>query len=370
FDAVFRPGERATIQRWLSALPAELVGSRPRLLLAQTWMALVGGDLEGAGPPLAAAAGAAADAHEPFEPSVGTAASQLANIPAVIALARAFVAQLRGDAESTAALAARAQAELGEHEWLLDAIARWQLAAADWLRGRLEEAEGGFVSVIARCQLVGERGIAAASCHLLGQVQLAQGRPDAALATYQQTPDTTAPPGAPAKPASGIAFVGQAEVAYQRNELDAAREQITEGIARCRQLNYIQPLATGLATLAWIRQASDDPGGAREAMEEAGRAVPDPAVVSVFNPVPAAGAPGAGAGRPHRGRPLDPAPPRRPGGRAALPAGAGVSGAGAGAARPEPSRSGACAPGQDARGGGRPGPYQERHRDPGALGAR
>src|SRR5262249_57150044 len=49
FDAVFRPGERATIQRWLSALPAELVGSRPRLLLAQTWMALVGGDLEGAG---------------------------------------------------------------------------------------------------------------------------------------------------------------------------------------------------------------------------------------------------------------------------------------------------------------------------------
>ena len=287
FDAVFRPGERATIQRWLSALPAELVGSRPRLLLAQTWMALVGGDLEGAGPPLAAAAGTAADADEPFEPSVGTAASQLANIPAVIALARAFIAQLRGDAESTAALAARAQAELGEHEWLLDAIARWQLAAADWLRGRLEEAEGGFVSVIARCQLVGERGIAAASCHLLGQVQLAQGRPDAALATYQQTLEITAPPGGPAMPASGIAFVGQAEVAYQRNELDAAREQITEGIARCRQLNYIQPLATGLATLAWIRQASDDPGGAREAMEEAGRAVPDPAVVSVFNPVPA-----------------------------------------------------------------------------------
>jgi LuxR family maltose regulon positive regulatory protein len=288
FDAVFRPGERATIQRWLSALPAELVRSRPRLLLAQTWIALVGGDLEGAGPPLAAAAGVAADAaDEPFEPSVGTAASQLANIPAVIALARAFIAQLRGDAESTAALTARAQAELDEDEWLLDAIARWQLAVADWLRGRLEEAEGAFVSVIARCRPVGERGIAAASCHLLGQVQLAQGRPDAALVTYEQTLEITAPPGRPAMPASGIAFVGQAEVAYQRNELDVAREHITEGIARCRQLNYTQPLATGLATLAWIRQASDDPVGAREAMERAGRAVPDPAVVSVFNPAPA-----------------------------------------------------------------------------------
>jgi len=288
FDAVFRPGERATIQRWLSALPAELVRSRPRLLLAQTWMALVGGDLEGAGPPLAAAVGAVADAaDEPFEPSVGTAASQLANITAVIALARAFIAQLRGDAESTAALAARAQTELGEGEWLLDAIARWQLAAADWLLGRLEEAEHGFVSVIARCRPAGERGIAAASCHLLGQVQLAQGRPDAALVTYQQTLEITAPPGRPAMPASCIAFVGRAEVAYQRNELDAAREHITEGIALSRQLNYTQPLAAGLATLAWIRQVSDDPGGAREAMEEAGRAVPDPAVVSLFNPVPA-----------------------------------------------------------------------------------
>ena len=35
FDAVFLPGERTTIRRWLAALPTELVGSRPRLCLAQ-----------------------------------------------------------------------------------------------------------------------------------------------------------------------------------------------------------------------------------------------------------------------------------------------------------------------------------------------
>jgi LuxR family maltose regulon positive regulatory protein len=76
-------------------------------------------------------------------------------------------------------------------------------------------------------------------------------------------------------------------VAYQRNELEAALRQVTEGIERCRQLTYTQPLATGLAALAWIRQASGDPGGAREAIADAERVAPGPDVTSLLNPVPA-----------------------------------------------------------------------------------
>ena len=41
FDGIFLQGESATVQRWLSGLPAELVRARPRLCLAQAWMALV-----------------------------------------------------------------------------------------------------------------------------------------------------------------------------------------------------------------------------------------------------------------------------------------------------------------------------------------
>jgi LuxR family transcriptional regulator, maltose regulon positive regulatory protein len=88
-------------------------------------------------------------------------------------------------------------------------------------------------------------------------------------------------------PAAGIAFVGMGEVAYQRNELEAALRQVTEGIERCRQLNYTQPLATGLAALAWIRQANGDPDGARKAMADAERVAPGPDVTSLLNPVPA-----------------------------------------------------------------------------------
>ena len=186
YDAIFQRGESATIQRWISALPAELARSRPRLLLAQAWMALVGGDVEAAGVPLDAAERAFADAaDEPFEPSVGRAASLLANVPAAIALARAYLAVLHGDAEGTAASASRALAALGEGEWVLHSVGLWMLAIAEWVRGRLEDAERGFAASVAGWRAAGQRPLAAWACHDLGRVQRAQGRLDAARATYQ-----------------------------------------------------------------------------------------------------------------------------------------------------------------------------------------
>ncbi|HEX9537996.1 MAG TPA: tetratricopeptide repeat protein, partial [Streptosporangiaceae bacterium] len=161
---------------------------------------------------------------------------------------------------------------------MLDSTARWLLAMAEWLRGRVAEAERAFAASITGWRAAGERYSAAYGCHHLGQVQRAQGRLDAAVGTYQQALEVTAAPGRPAMPAAGIAFIGMGEVAYQRNELEAALHQVTEGIERCRQLTYTQPLATGLAALAWIRQANGDPGGASEAMGQAERAAPGPGV--------------------------------------------------------------------------------------------
>ena len=289
YDAIFLRGESATIQRWISALPAELARSRPRLLLAQAWMALVGGDLEAAGAPLDAAERAfAGAANEPFEPSVGRAASLLANVPAAIAIARAYLAVLHGDAEGTAASASRALPALGEGEWVLHSASLWILAIAEWVRGRLEDAERGFAASIAGWRAAGQRSLAAWACFDLARVQRARGRLEAPLATYQQVVEITAPPGRAAMPGAGIGYVGMAEVAYQRGELDTALQHVTKGIELCRQLNWkTQPLAAGLVTLAWIRQANGDPGGAQEAIAEAERVAPSASLANLFNPVPA-----------------------------------------------------------------------------------
>jgi LuxR family transcriptional regulator, maltose regulon positive regulatory protein len=289
FDAIFLRGETATIQRWISALPGDLVRSSTRLLLAQAWMALVGGDVEVAGAPLEAAERACAvAANEPFEPSAGRAASLLANVPAAIGVGLAYLAVLRGDAEGTAASASRALAALGDEEWVLRSAGLWILAIADWVRGRLEDAERGFAASVAGWRAAGQRPLAAWACLDLGRVQRAQGRLDSAHATYRQVVEITVPPGRVTVPAAGIGYVGIAEVAYQRGEFDAALQHVTEGISLCRQLKWkTQPLAAGLVTLAWIRQASGDPGGALEAMAEAERVAPSSSLANLFNPVPA-----------------------------------------------------------------------------------
>jgi ATP/maltotriose-dependent transcriptional regulator MalT len=287
-DELLLRGEGATVARWLGVLPAELVGSRPRLLLAQARLALLSGRVEGVDDLLDAAERTFAEVvDEPYEPSTDRAASLLANVPATMALDRAYLAELRGDAEGALALALRARAEIGEDEWMLQSNASGYLGVAEWLRGRHVAAERLLSSTIAQWLRAGQRQLAVRTCHHLGQVQRAQGRLDAALGTYQQALEVAAPPGQPALPDAGIAQVGMAEVAYQRGELDAALEHLTKGLGPCRQVVYTPPLAAGLATLAWIRQAQGDPAGALEAMGEAERATPSPGVATLLNPAPA-----------------------------------------------------------------------------------
>ena len=287
FDMVYNVrGEGATIQRWISALPPDLVRSRPRLLLVQALLMATSGRLDAVDALLDAAERAAGStADEPFEPTVGRAASMLVNVPAYIAVDRSYLAQLRGDAEGTAAFAAQALAAIAEGERLLDSVARWQLAIAEWLGGRLAEAERALVDGIAGWHAADLLAVAASGGYELGQVQRARGRLDAAVQTCQQALEIAAAPGRPPPPTAGPAYVGLGELAYERNEMEVALQHVTEGIALCQQWVYTTPLAAGLVTLAWIRQAAGDPAGALDAIGEAVRVAPGPP--GLFNPVPA-----------------------------------------------------------------------------------
>src|SRR5499427_2365881 len=113
FDAAMQQGQRATIHRWLAALPADLVHARARLVLAQAWMAVVAGHMEAAGIALEAAHRVSAPlAEEPFEPTAGRGTSLLANARAAITIAQGWLAWLCGDADDAAALVCQALGEL------------------------------------------------------------------------------------------------------------------------------------------------------------------------------------------------------------------------------------------------------------------
>ncbi len=279
-------GEVSTVRRWLALLPAELAGSRPRLLLARARLALLGGGLEEAEGLLDSAERISADADADFEPSAGMASSLLVNVPAAVTLLRVYLAELRGDAETTVDLVPRAMAARREGEAMLGTIIGWYAGMAEWLRGQAEA--GRLLSpAVGQRSAAGEGFLAAWVCHVLCQAQRARGQLDEVVRTCHRTLEITAPPGRPAALAAGAAYVNLGEDAYQRDELGTALRHVTAGIALCRQLAYPAPLAAGLVTLAWIRQASGDRAGALDAIGEAGRFAPGPAVNGLLNPVPA-----------------------------------------------------------------------------------
>jgi LuxR family maltose regulon positive regulatory protein len=286
FDDLLRRNEDATLHRWLEGLPAEVVRSRPRLCLAQALWAWIGGRLEAVEPLVADAERAYPGvAEEPYEPSVGRATSLVANVPGAIATFRAGLGCMQGDAERATRFGRQALAHLTDADRTLRSFARWYLAVAEWLRGRLPEAEQALAGLVAEQQGAGERYFARL-CYDLGQVQRAQGRLGAAMATYQQALDAA---GGAARllPPAGMALVGQAGVLYERGELEAARDRATEGVGSWRQLSYSLQLVAGLATLARIRQAQGDQAGAVEAIAEAERVQLSPTMVALFNPAPA-----------------------------------------------------------------------------------
>ena len=293
FDALLRRAEGATVDRWVAALPAELVRARPRLLMAQAVWALLGGRVEEAEPLVDQAETALESSGDepyepstPYEPSVGRAASRIGNLPASIALVRAELARRRGDAEGIAASAQRALAHLSDDDRALRLQVDWFLAVADWFGGRLASAEAALAGVVARQRAAGESYLAVRPACDLGQVQRARGRLAAALGTYERALEIASDAGRPLPPA-GMAQVGMAEVLSARGELEAALDRATEGVRLCRQLTYTLPLLAGLAVLAWTRQALGDTPGAMAALAEAERAHPSAAVVDLLNPVPA-----------------------------------------------------------------------------------
>jgi LuxR family transcriptional regulator, maltose regulon positive regulatory protein len=219
---------------------------------------------------------------EPWEGN----ASLLANMPAMTALLHAGIARRRGDSERMDALIQQARAHLSADDRALRPLVGLYLAVADQLRGQTAKAERSLAGAIADQHTAGGRYLAVSIACDLGKVRPAQGDLDGALRAYEQALEIVTEAGLPL-PLSGVAYLGMAEVLYERDDLDSAARHAPDGIALCRQLAETQPLATGLARLAWIRQAQGDRAGALAAMTEAQQLAPVLGAAGLLNPVPA-----------------------------------------------------------------------------------
>ena len=229
FDELFEPGEHTTIERWFSVLPTNTLRSRPRLCLARAFMAFAAGDIETIEAALRDSEQAWAHRDdEPFRASIHNDASFLANVWAAIALVRCFVAQLRGDSEETIEQATGVLAELGEDDSMLELVAHQQMAVGAWLGGHIAEAEQGLSKSIDSWSSLGYQGRMAFCGHHLGQVPDAPvvdstrpSRPTSAHSRSLRAPHPGCPPGVSRSS-------GWRRMAYERNNLDAARQLVAD----------------------------------------------------------------------------------------------------------------------------------------------
>ena len=212
--------------------------------------------------------------------------SLLANVPAMIGLLRAGIARRCGDSEQMDVLTRQARAHLSADNEALRPMADLYLAVADQLRGRTAEAERSLAAAVADQHTAAGRYLAVNIACDLGRVRQAQADLDGALRAFEQALEIVTDAGLPL-PLAGLAYLGMADVLYERDDLDAAERHATDGIALCRQLAETPRLAAGLARLAWIRQARGDRAGALEAMTEARQLAPGQVAARQVNPVPA-----------------------------------------------------------------------------------
>src|SRR6266508_896568 len=217
-----RRGESAILARWLSLLPDDAIRSRPPLCLAQALLHYHSGHFESTERLLQHAERDVDHDQQPRELVVPTEGGMVAEIRAAIALLRAELAVDRGDAEGTAAFASAALAELAEQERGPRLLARWLLAIADCMRGRLADAEPALAKVLAEGRAAPEFYPLLSSCISLGLVQQTRGKLGAALRTYREGLRFAAQGGGFSAYHAGEAHLGIALVFYERNQLDDA----------------------------------------------------------------------------------------------------------------------------------------------------
>ncbi len=179
--------------RWVRQLPEAVLRARPVLCIQYAWALMDTGEVEAsearlrdAERSLASLGDSAIVPDEAAEPMVVVAKEQLSSLPVRIAVARAYLAQARGDVAATVQHAALALASTAAVEPLLRAQAEVLMGFAHWTNGELEKAHRAMADWIEHTRQAGNLAFSLASVFYLAEIRIAQGQLREAARLYRQ----------------------------------------------------------------------------------------------------------------------------------------------------------------------------------------
>lgn len=212
---------------WMRSIPDAVVSGRPVLSILAAWSSMIAGDLDAMQDWLddAEAALAAAD----VDPGVAAAwadTEDLRTAPATLWVYRAALAQARGDVQATMRHARRARKLAGPDDHFVHGGASGFLGLAAWAAGDVEEALATFSDAVRSLHAAGNFVDALDATVMLGDMWMTAGRPDQARALHEQALATATSQGEPYPRATPDLHVGLAELACQRNDLEAAQAHL------------------------------------------------------------------------------------------------------------------------------------------------
>jgi LuxR family maltose regulon positive regulatory protein len=254
-------GEVNTLQKWIGSVESE-VRRRPWLSVLEAWVLTLAGQPERAEECLQRAEALLPPALEPTY--------EVRTVLGSLAAARAHRANLQGNARLAAESAERALGSLPDISLFscsMRSVATSILAEARWIDGDLAGATHAYSDAVS----IG-RATDNAHAVILAELQLAeilreQGRLHDAFRTYSGSLRLATGMDGARSPSAAGPLVGLAGVAYEWNDLEAARGHLDDCLALCSRWGLAEMQAAAQALRARVELAC----GRHEAAEEAGR---------------------------------------------------------------------------------------------------
>jgi LuxR family maltose regulon positive regulatory protein len=256
-----RRGTATTILDWLDTLSDTARNARPVLWWKQAMLMLTIGQTIGVEKKLQAAEAALATVTLPgTEP-------EFKNLIGKIAVARALLAQTQYQAEISLVQARKALKYLNSDNLSDRSSATRVMGFAYYWQGDFDEASRTYTEALSLAQTARDIANTISASIGLGQVQENQKQFQLATRTYQHVLQLTADY---SPPNTVAAYLGLAQIFYQRNDLDAAEQYAEQGLKLAQQYDQIfDRIIMSYLYLALIKLAQRDTSGAAQMVSQA-----------------------------------------------------------------------------------------------------